>query len=347
MLFLPRSASQTSSAAVRHKTLHRSRQSYGLVFIAALTLIAVYAGAARADDTASSNQILTITLPAGGSNAAAGPSDSGAGPADNGAGIPSNSVSIPAPGQDNGQASSQNGAIAQLPPPDFNHLSVIAVGNVNEDGAQIVRRAGPSSMTVLFTCARGQSIGIVGQLGQWYCVEMADASLGCILVNRVNVTWESPGPVPDVPNNQQSPSDRLRPTPVLFPDSIRDNGSTPAGRRVVDAALRFLGVRYRWGGNTDHGIDCSGLVKAAFAREGIDLPRTAREQAEVGAPVSLSEIQPGDRLSFICHGSTVDHTGIYIGGGQFIEASGAKGEVAITPLESYLKYLVGIHRDFH
>jgi peptidoglycan DL-endopeptidase LytE len=65
----------------------------------------------------------------------------------------------------------------------------------------------------------------------------------------------------------------------------------------------------------------------------------------VGMPVDLSEVQPGDRLSFACHGSAVDHTGIYIGNGQFIHASGSHGEVTISNLDGYEKWLVGIHRD--
>ena len=59
--------------------------------------------------------------------------------------------------------------------------------------------------------------------------------------------------------------------------------------QVLREAFRYLGVPYRWGGNGGQGIDCSGLVRNVFARCGIALPRTAHEQARVGAPAGSEE----------------------------------------------------------
>ena len=92
---------------------------------------------------------------------------------------------------------------------------------------------------------------------------------------------------------------------------------TASGSAVVDTALSYQGVPYRWGGESPDGFDCSGLVQHVFARHGVTLPRVAKDQAQVGSPVALSDLQPGDLVFF---GSPVDHVGIYAGGGKMVAA---------------------------
>ena len=99
---------------------------------------------------------------------------------------------------------------------------------------------------------------------------------------------------------------------------------------VVQAAQRYLGVPYAWGGtDASTGFDCSGLVQQVYADLGIDLPRTSSQQATSGRPVaSVAEAQPGD-LVFYDYSSSrpgIDHVGIYIGNGQMIAAP-QEGEV--------------------
>src|SRR5947207_115837 len=93
----------------------------------------------------------------------------------------------------------------------------------------------------------------------------------------------------------------------------------PAGLSpAVDVAQQFLGVPYVWGGESPAGFDCSGLVQYAYGQLGVDLPRTAAEQARVGQPVaSLADARPGDLLAF---GDPVDHIGIYAGNGLMVVA---------------------------
>jgi cell wall-associated NlpC family hydrolase len=93
----------------------------------------------------------------------------------------------------------------------------------------------------------------------------------------------------------------------------------PAGLApAVDLAQRHLGVPYVWGGESPSGFDCSGLVQYVYGQLGVDLPRTAAEQARVGQPVaSLADARPGDLLAF--H-DPVDHIGIYAGNGLMVVA---------------------------
>jgi cell wall-associated NlpC family hydrolase len=244
---------------------------------------------------------------------------------------------------------------ATLPAPDFSHLTAVAIGAINQDGVQLERRSG-DGVQILYTCRSGQNIGIAGQIGEWYCVIMADNTLGCVLAERVDLIWQREITNPTAAVTTETPEIRWQghidsstdspgssDGPGLAP--LPGAGGSPAGVKAVEYARRYLGVPYRWGGNTTAGIDCSGLMKAAFAEQGVDLPRTAREQALVGIPVSPSDLQPGDRLSFACHGSTIDHTGLYLGDGEFIHASGAKGQVCISKLDGFMKWLVAAHRD--
>lgn len=101
---------------------------------------------------------------------------------------------------------------------------------------------------------------------------------------------------------------------------------------MVLAALKWLGTRYVYGGEGRNGIDCSSLVQHAFADCGYRLPRTAAEQARVGRPVDPANLQPGDRLYFSASGTRIDHTGLYMGNGQYVQASGRGRAVIVSNL---------------
>ena len=88
---------------------------------------------------------------------------------------------------------------------------------------------------------------------------------------------------------------------------------------VVAIAQRYLGVPYVWGGASPSGFDCSGLAMYCYAQVGIGLSHGATDQQRASHPVSLSALQPGD-LVFFGSASYSHHVGIYVGGGQMIDA---------------------------
>jgi len=95
-------------------------------------------------------------------------------------------------------------------------------------------------------------------------------------------------------------------------------GGSVTGSQVVASAEKYLGVPYVWGGTTSSGLDCSGLVQKAYGDLGIQLPRIAADQANVGAAVpSLAQSQPGDILAF---GDPAYHVAIYLGDNMMIAA---------------------------
>ncbi len=97
--------------------------------------------------------------------------------------------------------------------------------------------------------------------------------------------------------------------------------STKASELVV-SAMGFLGVPYKWGGNSfEQGFDCSGFVKALFEQStGFILPRRSAEQAAATQPIAPSELQPGDLVFFNTLRSTFSHVGIYVGDNKFIHS---------------------------
>lgn len=98
------------------------------------------------------------------------------------------------------------------------------------------------------------------------------------------------------------------------------------GTAIAQAAMKLVGTPYEFGGADEHGFDCSGLAVYAHEAVGLDIPRTARDQARAARPVPLRELRPGDLVFFRISRSVINHVGIYTGGGQFVHAP-RRGEV--------------------
>jgi hypothetical protein len=91
---------------------------------------------------------------------------------------------------------------------------------------------------------------------------------------------------------------------------------------IVGTARNFIGVPYRWGGSSRReGFDCSGLTMVVYQLNGLNLPRSSREQYRVGTPIRKSQLSRGDLVFFATSGGRrVSHVGIYVGNGRFIHA---------------------------
>ena len=102
-----------------------------------------------------------------------------------------------------------------------------------------------------------------------------------------------------------------------------EQGEAYLREELVRSARSFLGVPYLWGGaSAETGFDCSGLTMTVYQLNGLDLPRTSREQFVAGNPVDRSSLEKGDLIFFAAGGDKISHVGIYAGNGLFIHAPG-------------------------
>ncbi len=108
--------------------------------------------------------------------------------------------------------------------------------------------------------------------------------------------------------------------------------------QVVQVALQYQGTPYRYGGDTPAGFDCSGFVQYVYAQFGVALPHGVRGQAAAGTPISLADARPGDLVIF----SDMSHDGIYMGGGQILDAPYPGKTVSVRPLWTDSYYIVRI-----
>jgi cell wall-associated NlpC family hydrolase len=120
-----------------------------------------------------------------------------------------------------------------------------------------------------------------------------------------------------------------------------------AASSLLGTAQAQLGIRYRWGGTSRSGFDCSGFTTYVFRQHGKSLPRTSAAQSQHGQSVSRGELKKGDLVFFRTRGgSRVSHVGIYMGNGQFIHASSGSGRVRVNSLSDsyYAKRFAGARR---
>lgn len=112
------------------------------------------------------------------------------------------------------------------------------------------------------------------------------------------------------------------------------NGKTQVRNEIIRTAKNFLGVPYRWGGTSPaHGFDCSGFPMAVYHLNGLNLPRSSKEQWEVGTPIDRGQLLKADLLFFATSGGgKISHVGIYLGDDKFIHAPGRGKRILIDSL---------------
>ena len=116
---------------------------------------------------------------------------------------------------------------------------------------------------------------------------------------------------------------------------------------LVNTAKKWIGTRYRFGGTTKRGVDCSAFVKNVYKKHGKSLPRTASSQASVGKHISKNNLKKGDLVFFKgTYKRGISHVGIFLGNNKFIHASSGAHKVIISSLNKayYHKHYAGARR---
>jgi cell wall-associated NlpC family hydrolase len=135
------------------------------------------------------------------------------------------------------------------------------------------------------------------------------------------------------------------PAPALVDEGKRPYAAPPKPtrpERAVELALDMVGTPYRWGGESPSGFDCSGLVRWAYGRVGIDLPHNSYALYGEGRRVPSSDLSAGDILFF----EGLGHVGLYVGRGRMVHSpeTGRSVEVVRLAATNYGARLVGARR---
>ncbi|WP_047416666.1 C40 family peptidase [Cellulophaga sp. Hel_I_12] len=110
---------------------------------------------------------------------------------------------------------------------------------------------------------------------------------------------------------------------------------------IIDSALEFSGTRYKLGGTTSKGMDCSGLLFVAFSNHDIHLPRTSYSMAEEGKEIRLKEVTKGDLVFFKTSrkAKKINHVGLVVaiddGEIKFIHSTTSRGVIVSSLKEGY------------
>jgi cell wall-associated NlpC family hydrolase len=149
--------------------------------------------------------------------------------------------------------------------------------------------------------------------------------------------------VPAVAMAQEGPLATNTDAPRFSIEARRDS--------VVALARQQIGRRYVFGGTSPtRGFDCSGFTQYLARTFGVNLPRTAAQQARVGQeiPRDPSLLRPGDLLTF-GRGSRITHIGVYVGNGRYVHASSGRGQITESNLNrqsSLVRAWTGVRRVF-
>jgi len=133
---------------------------------------------------------------------------------------------------------------------------------------------------------------------------------------------------------------------VKRPKSTRNTTTKPTttstlAKAIVNNAKQYKGTRYKYGGTTKAGMDCSGLVYTAFKKENINIPRVSSAMASHGNWIDLKKVKPGDLVFFATKKNSrkVNHVGIVTssrtGNVEFIHSSSSKGVIISNLAERY------------
>ncbi|AUS05929.1 C40 family peptidase [Pseudotamlana carrageenivorans] len=133
----------------------------------------------------------------------------------------------------------------------------------------------------------------------------------------------------------------IEPKETIKKRSKRRPSPEPKADQIIDYALKFEGTRYKWGGTTKSGMDCSGLVFESFRTHDILLPRISRDMAKKGTKIPLKKVTQGDLLFFKTGGrrNAINHVGLIVAirnnDIEFIHATSSKGVIISHLNESY------------
>ena len=204
------------------------------------------------------------------------------------------------------------------------------VGTINDSGVNL--RKGPASeYAKVGNIGVGTQVSLVGKYKDWFKVQTTKGTTAWIFGDLLNI-----GPMARRRIATTSDFPAL-PRPAIIARSTSGTSgssrgtssarviSVPASGDAAGFAVQFVGSRYRWGGSSPAGFDCSGLTRYVYSKLGVGLPHSAAAQfsTSYGARVGgMGSLAPGDLVFFVGTGGHrgISHVALYIGGGRIVHA---------------------------
>lgn len=136
-------------------------------------------------------------------------------------------------------------------------------------------------------------------------------------------------------------SDEIEFTEEESPGTTEDTIKPTKADEIINTALAYSGVRYKYGGTSRKGMDCSGLLFVSFNEHAIDLPRVSHEMAGEGKRIGLGKVQKGDLLFFKTsrRGKRINHVGLVVSVEgddiKFIHSTSSRGVIVSSLREGF------------
>lgn len=165
---------------------------------------------------------------------------------------------------------------------------------------------------------KGDAVYLLGTLGGHYCVTNGSGGLGFMASGSLS---------------------SKKPAAQKQPASNPSKQKLTKAEKAIAVAESLLGAKYALNDNPPHSFNCSSFVKYCMSKAGISMKDTAAKQAADGRYKKISKVsdlKKGDVL-FFAEGKSIDHSAIYLGGGKFIEASAAAGQVQTNSMTDWYK----------
>ena len=134
------------------------------------------------------------------------------------------------------------------------------------------------------------------------------------------------------------------PTLLSEGEETKEETSLNKSEEIINTALTYAGVRYKYGGTTRKGMDCSGLLYATFLEHDIYLPRVSFYMANEGKKIPLEEVSKGDLLFFTTSNrrKRINHVGLVVSVEgediRFIHSTTSRGVIVSSLKEGYWNY---------
>lgn len=189
-----------------------------------------------------------------------------------------------------------------------------------------VRQKQSTKAKVLTLVSRDDSYKVLRESAEWVNVK-ADGDKGYLAKDYVSIGYYYTSAKSTVKKSKpaKSTTSTERTTESERQNSSsQESGDSSSGttrQQVVNYALKFVGNKYRYGGNSlTNGTDCSGFTQQVLGHFCYNISRTSYSQANDGRTISISSVKPGDLL-FYKRGGRINHVTMYIGNGQVVHAS--------------------------